>query len=214
MRHCLYFLLIAPFLSEGQTKTGSTHYKTMPHAESKILEVYVAGSYGKTYTYLTTRFLTDTWTDAYDTRLYLSSGNVSVSLTRERIPPTDVDRAWRRVSATFYDLNVQFNQPFYGFIGLTRQQLTGFYNGIYFVRGFAVGQDFMRTYWGVNMGAGACLRITKHIDLYTECKARILWTEKKLGNSDVYVNIGLGLRLFGIPVKRIFRDPNDKYHWF
>lgn len=162
----------------------------------------------------------------YEGRLYFGdNGIVRGVLNIENQPLIDVKPEWLQVHSVLVDLQGHLISYFrnrsgivYIIAGPSYQHFSGVFTGYTYIPHLLpyIGKTYNSTYFGALLGFGIEFHLYQNISFYCEGRLRMLFNnERRNYNEDVvYDQACIGLKLNLPEIHKIFRKPNDKYHWF
>ncbi len=188
----------------------------------KRSKISIGGTYAYTLLNLNINYLKETQNDANDLRLYFSHGMYRFVINYENVRAVDLKPSWLNVQSRYYDFCLNLldlsAQPvsMYPIFGITYEKSSAYYTGANYITELLPYKDtdYKRNYWGVTIGGGLEISITKHLKFFGELRVRIMKNDEKIGFNDMVLATGIKLDLFSFNLNHIFRKPNDKYHWF
>ena len=217
---CVLFLFIAYVNAAFSQRLASQVLKdNTPPAEKKLM-LSIGGSYAYTLLNLNIGYLRDTQSNANDVRLYFTRGRYRVVANYEKVRAVDLKPDWLNVRSTYYDLCLHVldfsSTIMYPIVGITYENSSAYYTGANYITRLLPykNTDYKRNYWGVTLGGGLEVNVLTHLKLFGELRIRIMKNDEKTSFNDMVLGGGIKLDLFSLNLKRIFRKPNDKYHWF
>lgn len=158
--------------------------------------------------------------------LYAINGFVRVSCLYTAFKTLDIEPTWRNVKAHTYEANLEVLARFpnkktllYPFVGVSYNTYRGFFTGqndyLNLKEFYPVNTTVSNHWLGGNIGLGIEHDIGP-FGLYIDYRMRVGRQEKSINVMDVCYSGGLKIRIPQLRVngKKIFRNPNDRFHWF
>jgi hypothetical protein len=221
MRQWLFLVVV---LGCAKILLAQDHSMTDSVAKKKIT-IAAGATYGNDFTNLNVRYLTNTQTNAYEGRIYVIFGMCRLVANYEKVPPVDLKPGWLNVRANYYDLNlniIKSDLPIYLYpiVGIFVEQSSGFYTGKTYIPYMKpwINKEYNRIYEGINLGGGLEIRLGRFA-VFGEMRGRLMDADHQTICDEVFLTCGMRVNLFSftppvLHLKKIFRNPNDKYHWF
>ncbi|HXB39711.1 MAG TPA: hypothetical protein VNZ49_04165 [Bacteroidia bacterium] len=199
-------------------------------AKNKKIQKFSRLSVGSSIirTHLRNTFSDDIYPITYEGRLYFGSNDMFRGLINiESQPLINFKPEWVNIRSTFFDLqgNILFyfsNRKgiFYIIGGVSYQRYSGNYTGYGSISRMMpyMDKEFKGNYFGGISGFGFELKVYLNISLYAETRFRMMWFDEKLDRNTKTLVISdqlcVGIKINLPELHKIFRGPNDKYHWF
>lgn len=174
-----------------------------------------------------TSYTEDPLIKTFDARLYLINQDFfRFSLNAEYQPPMNLGSEWVNRKSWLFDAQGYFvaslahGPSLYLCAGFTMQKFSGYYTGYGNILHLYpyINKEYNANYYGGLMGCGIEFTLFKGCSLYGEARYRIIANNEKLGRTrkdpTLMVQLGAGIKYTLPPIHKIFRKPNDRYHWF
>ncbi|MBS1638148.1 MAG: outer membrane beta-barrel protein [Bacteroidetes bacterium] len=139
----------------------------------------------------------------------------------------NIEPTWKNIKARTYEVNMELQAKFpnkktllYPFFGVSYNTYKGFFTGqndYLHLQAYYKPNTVVKNHWiGANFGLGLEHNFGP-LGLYIDYRMRVGKQEKGFNIMDVCYNCGLKYRipkLHSANLKRLFRNPNDRFHWF
>jgi hypothetical protein len=137
------------------------------------------------------------------------------------IPAVDLRTGWKQVHAMYYDFNLNLAREenaiqLYPIFGITYESVSALSPGFSYtqINTPITEHVFHAGYWGGNGGGGINIRAHKKIRVFGEMKFRIMRNGGSMGYNELLFCCGIRVGVAQFRLRKIFRKPGDKYHWF
>lgn len=193
----------------------------------KGVKLSVGGTWVRTH--FRNNFGTDFNASTYEGRLYFGdNGLVRGVINVENQPPVDLKPEWLQVHSLLIDLQGHIISYFrnrkgivYVILGPSYQSFSGVYTGYRNITQLMpyAGRNYHANYFGGLFGIGIEFQLYQNISFYLEGRIRFLFNNETPNPNNrrddvVYDQACIGLKVNLPEIHKIFRKPNDKYHWF
>jgi len=136
----------------------------------------------------------------------------------------NIEPTWRNINAQSIEANMEFLARFknnksilYPFWGFSYNTFKGFFTGQNDFLGlhefYTANSTVNNRWWGLNVGTGF-----EHsfgpVAIYLDYRMRIGQSDKGLNIMDVCYGAGLRVHIPKAKLRKVFRGPNDRFHWF